>query len=1437
MLVRAREGTGEMVPRMLVCVVVALVFAVFPLSAYAEGGEGSDLKTQDWYGTDYTPGDLDSDNVVNSRDIVHARRYIVGGYAQTVNLAAADVNNDRKVDTTDVILMRRYLAGGYDVRLQSSDLAEQEIYRISYDTTNGDSYLAGKDIPNPNKTSYFEGQSFSLKNLSAPGYRFLGWYDGAGNDANKVTRINATDNEDLELYAHWQMITYTVQYESDLFLSTDSATYTVDKGLVLPTPKLSNYVFVGWSDESGELYGKRIPVGTTGNLTLKANWTSERNKTYTKPNPSDPVVIEDTVAFDDGAHDVLLFTYEIGRIENVPLYTIKDFGYISGDGVTRSATETYSASTSESTAETISNVVAKATTNSSNWTLSSGWNESTSISEEWCKQNGYTKQEAETVAKSDSSNWNVSNSSYGSSSTTNASSSTDGWTNQVKVNGSDSHSSTTGGKISAEINASYHAGVEAGVDGIAKASAGYEIGGKIGGEVSNSVTASKTRGFEAGGSQSHSGTSSSSSSNTSGWNNSASYGGSSTTSRSNTVSTAISEQVSQKTGYGKSYVRSGSESQGLASSNTDSQTDSYGSSTTYNTAASQSVSSSWTTSATKPGYHRWIVAGTAHVFGVVGYDIDTKSFFVYTYSVMDDKTYEFEDYSYTTAAYNDNENGVIDFEVPYNEIMETVSARVFATDGLKVDLATGTIVGYTGTDTCVIIPEYYNAGNGDVVKITGFNKNAFAGKTNIVTVVLSDYITQIPDGAFEGCSSLAFVNGKGVTSIGSRAFAGCTSLQDCGVYSKVTSLGSNAFEGADKLFVNAANKNVALAAINSGAKGLELNLRFLKNDSKVLSGTTFTVPSTMGYFELNGDGRTYSGLAINSNAAETVLNKINVAGTKYLPVKIASSKVTFNQSSISSPGIALALTTNNAEVGLRGTSTVSSTTANAVVCKNVKLYETASDVVGKLVIPQKTLVCGSVAGSQYLQCSNTETINQPTFSALLNVTKVSFDAGGGTCQESNRTLVYGVPVGTLPVPTRDYCTFDGWYLKDTDQKVTESTVLPYGKDLTLVAHWTESWSTDIADGVYSFTLANNQDYVVEVPGSEENMEGSYIRIFHNDNALCQRFRLKKEIDGTYRISNPLSDLILEPGEANSAGNPRICLRKDNGSSIQRWLICKNPDGSYCLRNKGNGLFVGINGGIANETRTQCVTAANAVSLTLNKQRYAIHEWGGYQTFGGLTWDAAKEACIRAGGHLATITSLEEQKTVNQLMTNSWLSRNNLWIGGYQDENTWKWVTGEAFSYVNWASGEPNNSNRIENFLMIYRVESTSGFPGGIGEWNDIKTDGGAGEFYHIVNFGFIIEWEDDAAVTAQSDVAEDEEPIALTTDDADEPDSQPSDSQQPEQHDPESREDVEVLQTQDEDAVPTVQTEGEPPALEVQEDLGIVVEQSDDAIELDAQEE
>lgn len=102
------------------------------------------------------------------------------------------------------------------------------------------------------------------------------------------------------------------------------------------------------------------------------------------------------------------------------------------------------------------------------------------------------------------------------------------------------------------------------------------------------------------------------------------------------------------------------------------------------------------------------------------------------------------------------------------------------------------------------------------------------------------------------------------------------------------------------------------------------------------------------------------------------------------------------------------------------------------------------------------------------------------------------------------------------------------------------------------------------------------------------------------------------------------------------------------------------------------------------------------------------------TNAAMTWSAAKSAAsssahLNMTGHLATVTSQEEQTFLNDLNP-SW---DRAWLGGTDEasEGTWTWITGEAFEFSNWSPGEPNNSfNGPENYMLGW-WDYTSG-------WND-----------------------------------------------------------------------------------------------------------------------
>ena len=86
--------------------------------------------------------------------------------------------------------------------------------------------------------------------------------------------------------------------------------------------------------------------------------------------------------------------------------------------------------------------------------------------------------------------------------------------------------------------------------------------------------------------------------------------------------------------------------------------------------------------------------------------------------------------------------------------------------------------------------------------------------------------------------------------------------------------------------------------------------------------------------------------------------------------------------------------------------------------------------------------------------------------------KVTFNANGGSVSTSNKTCNKGDTYGSLPKPTRDYYTFDGWYTSISGgTKVTSSTSVSMSGNQTLYARWNENswsdWTTKLPSNVNS----------------------------------------------------------------------------------------------------------------------------------------------------------------------------------------------------------------------------------------------------------------------------------------------------------------------------------------------------------------------------------
>lgn len=944
-------------------------------------------------------------------------------------------------------------------------------YAITYNIATGDSssYIAAQGLESAiadEKRQYFSDEGLTeLPELTLEGYQFLGWYTAPPENSNavQVSEITVGSVGNYTLYAHWHEYTYDITYKLyqtplGAITNEDYLHYTVSKGQVdLPNPELYNYVFLGWYTDDGKEVTK-ITAGTTGDITLNAYWTSKRNLTKAVKNLEDPFVIENS---DEG---VIYFTYELGTIENVPLsdaiWTIQSVA-----GLAQQKSETVSTTISEEKASAIASTISSTTVDSATWTLSNNWNDVTEVSEEWAEQNEMTQEEANTKTKSSSGTYSFTSSTGGSDTIT----TTDG-TTTVDYN---SQNKTHGN--SAEFNA--------------KVSGSYSNKGNLASKVAGTyeVSAEVSGGYEQHQeTNEHTGTDTTTvdttvDSGTTTWNNASTSSNTKSASESVTVKNAMSQIISNTKGYGKSYSAGGENSESQGFSSTDSQSANSSSTLTYFTSETKTTTTTYSTDGKSEGCYRLVVAGTVHVFGVVGYDVATKSYFAYTYNVLDDKTYEFLDYS-PTLSFNDYENGAIPFEVPYF-VHEYVTEKTVMTSGLSFKTnttnGTATVVGYTGTDVDVTIPSYFTSGN-VAYKVTGLSASAFAGK-NVQSVFLSDYITVLPDGAFKDCTQLEEVSGY-YTKIGSEAFSGCTALKKYNVTASITEIGENAFAGVGEINVSALDEehaieaaqaqnselegealleaaraitqNVVDSAVNAGANNITLDI------SKIIAGTVLTlnVPEIES-FTLQGGLKEYDDLKLTSAAAETTIKEMTIHNCTRIPLEISSDTLKLDAASIEGTGFVLLFNANTPTISLSRDSRLISIEKEAVVWSNPTIVsEVVDNAVGTLDITGNVYVYGNITGVDYMSVIDGEIIPisaEEFENYIKGVYTITFDANGGQVDTTEMTVFYGSAFGELPTPTLDYHTFDGWFTADGTE-VTAETIMTEANDIILTAHWTQN---------------------------------------------------------------------------------------------------------------------------------------------------------------------------------------------------------------------------------------------------------------------------------------------------------------------------------------------------------------------------------------------
>ncbi|XP_067418418.1 macrophage mannose receptor 1-like [Emydura macquarii macquarii] len=169
------------------------------------------------------------------------------------------------------------------------------------------------------------------------------------------------------------------------------------------------------------------------------------------------------------------------------------------------------------------------------------------------------------------------------------------------------------------------------------------------------------------------------------------------------------------------------------------------------------------------------------------------------------------------------------------------------------------------------------------------------------------------------------------------------------------------------------------------------------------------------------------------------------------------------------------------------------------------------------------------------------------------------------------------------------------------------------------------------------------------------------------------------MDGT-----PVNYIAWAPNEPNFANNDENCVIMISSTGLWNDINCGHPEGFICERHNStiNSTFAPVSLGGCPETW-----------LLFNNKCFKILGSSENET---LMWHAARMACIKLGGNLASIPNKEVQAFLfyhlREVMTDTWIGLNDI-----NSEFSFLWTDGSGVSYENWANRAPTSRLRYSYY--------------------------------------------------------------------------------------------------------------------------------------------
>ena len=237
-----------------------------------------------------------------------------GGYTAQYNAEWESIN-------CGLLGCSQYTSGSYSDEYEYI-VCTPNTYTVEYH----DNYMGGNVTMESQEFTFGVSQQLRKNLFERHGYTFKGWNtkeDGTGtsySNQQSVSELTTDANGVVDLFAQWQPVVYNITYNLNggTNSAANPATYTIeDTPLTLKNPSKKGYIFDGWTGD--KVSGDKIAEGTTGNVTVTANWTETTFTVHFDPTDAAGVSVPDVTCTYDmqcKAADAIIMDYKTFSVWN-----------------------------------------------------------------------------------------------------------------------------------------------------------------------------------------------------------------------------------------------------------------------------------------------------------------------------------------------------------------------------------------------------------------------------------------------------------------------------------------------------------------------------------------------------------------------------------------------------------------------------------------------------------------------------------------------------------------------------------------------------------------------------------------------------------------------------------------------------------------------------------------------------------------------------------------------------------------------------------------------------------------------------------------------------------------------------------------------------------------------------------------------------------------